>query len=520
MSDKQTTKPQGKRRKPPKRLIDISAPKARDFLLEGKQYCSFDLPEYFTLDALLQAVRDLVGEVAVDTCLKLDADYSAVSHTLVSNKDGAYAMRPLTLTHPVLYYLLVRELTEAKAWSQIRRAIRRQEKAVETHILVASTPLIPEADEAFKASTTILNWWHKMEQLSIELSLDYTYMLSTDISNCYGALDSRLLSRILPKGLGDSLQSLVQMLQGGVAIGIPQGSLTYDLLAELMLGELDRILVERLRGLGINEGYYIIRYRDDYRIFGHDKMLIHKIFVTLQTLLLEVNCHLGPSKTNITTDLVLSSIKRDKLYYLENTPVFNKKGCDFDSVQKHLMYILLFARKYPNGGQLCAMLDDLIKRIRTDKIYWDKSSVATLAAILMELVHSNPRVCTQGIELLRLFTEHLETQERKALFARIKRRLLSSSLNNVLAQIWLQYLTISTDLEGDSGYDATLCLLAEGQDLQLWSRKCLRGKYAQYAYERSLCNAEYAQQTAPKPIHTRPDYEASSYTELSIPEEE
>ncbi len=194
------------------RLINVQAKDAREFLLEGKQYCTFDLPEYFTLDIVLRDVQDLIGETSIDRCLKLDADFTTCNHLLVCNKDGGYAMRPLTLSHPVLYYLLVRELTAPRAWAQLKKVVHRQKQE---YILVASHPLIPEKDEAFKASTSILNWWQQVEQLSIELSLDYTYILSTDISNCYGCLDSRILGQVLPKSIAPQVQSLVQMLQGG-----------------------------------------------------------------------------------------------------------------------------------------------------------------------------------------------------------------------------------------------------------------------------------------------------------------
>lgn len=501
-----------KKKEPNTRLIDVQAKEARAFLLEGKQYCTFDLPEYFKLDTVLQEVQALIGETALDECIKLDADFTDCNHLLVSNKDGDYAMRPLTLSHPVLYYLLVRELTDTKTWKQLQKLVRKQKQE---HILVASHPLIPESKETFKASTTILNWWQQVEQLSIELSLDYTYMLSTDISNCYGCLDSRVLVQTLPKGVASKIQSLVQMLQGGVAIGLPQGSVLYDFLAEVILGELDVRLSKRLKEQDLFDNYYVIRYRDDYRIFGNDKTIIQRIFTTLQQLLLEVNCHLGANKTSISSDLILGGIKRDKLYYLENTPIFNKKGCDFDSVQKHLLYILMFSKKYPNGGQLCAMLSDLTERIKNDKIYWDKeSSIAPLSAIVVDLIKANPRLCIQGIELLRLFTEHLNLEERKHLFERIKKRLISTTLNNVFSQIWLQYLTIATDTKEDHTYNAPLCLLAEGSNVQLWRRNCLRGKYAKHDYERNLCSAIEIKQSAPLPLSPRMAYDYDAWFDV------
>lgn len=46
-----------------------------------------------------------------------------------------------------------------------------------------------------------------------------------------------------------------------------------------------------------------------------------------------------------------------------HTPIFNKKGCDFDSFEKHLLYILMFARQYPDSGSIRTMLSDIDKRM-------------------------------------------------------------------------------------------------------------------------------------------------------------
>jgi len=35
-----------------------------------------------------------------------------------------------------------------------------------------------------------------------------------------------------------------------------------------------------------------------------------------------------------------------------------EKECDFNGLQKHLLFILLFGRKYPNSGQIRSQLND------------------------------------------------------------------------------------------------------------------------------------------------------------------
>ena len=68
-------------------------------------------------------------------------------------------------------------------------------------------------------------------------------------------------------------------------------------------------------------------------------------------------------KTNIRDSIVTDAVKSDKLAYIYNTPIFNKKGVDFDSFEKHLLYILMFSRQYPDSGSVRTMLSDIDKRI-------------------------------------------------------------------------------------------------------------------------------------------------------------
>ena len=48
----------------------------------------------------------------------------------------------------------------------------------------------------------------------------------------------------------------------------------------------------------------------------------------------------------------------------QRTPAIHyKKGVDFDSFEKHLLYILMFSRQYPDSGSVKTMLSDIDKRI-------------------------------------------------------------------------------------------------------------------------------------------------------------
>lgn len=136
--------------------------------------------------------------------------------------------------------------------------------------------------------------------------------------------------------LAKNIQKYLRALQHGHNIGIPQGSVLFDFVSEIVLGYSDLLLHEALQKEGI-EGYEIIRYRDDYRIFCNDRDTQEHISYILQGVLESLNFRMNSQKTKVSESIVTDSIKSDKLWYIYNTPIFNKKGCDFDSFQKHLL---------------------------------------------------------------------------------------------------------------------------------------------------------------------------------------
>ena len=212
-----------------------------------------------------------------------------------------------------------------------------------------------------------------MEQCSIELSLEYRYMFVTDITSCYGSVNPQAFDwafslkdtkyeRMCKSPISTNIQKYLRAFQHGRNIGIPQGSAIFDFVGEIILGYSDLLLHEAIQGEGIAAPYEIIRYRDDYRIFCNDKCALEKISYILQHVLESLNFRMNSKKTKISESIVTDSIKPDKLAHIYNTPKF-KKGIGFNSFEKYLLYILLFARQYPNSGSIKTMLSDIDKRI-------------------------------------------------------------------------------------------------------------------------------------------------------------
>lgn len=521
-----------------KNILSLSSEEAIDFFLKSEQYHGFELPEYFVFDELLQFVKDKIGDTPYDECLQEGVspeNLPDVNLDILLNKDGRYAVRPIILANPYLYYFLVREVCNDKGWSVIKELF---EKYNVPHITSCALPVIPKGKESFHKSATILNWWTSMEQRSIELSLEYRYMFVTDITNCYGSVNPQAFDwafnlkntqyeKPCAAPIAKNIQKLLRAFQQGRNIGIPQGSAIFDFVGEIILGYSDLLLHEAIEKANITSDYEIIRYRDDYRIFCNNKGDLESISYILQHVLESLNFRMNSKKTMISDSIITDSVKPDKLAYIYNTPIFSKKGVDFDSFEKHLLYILMFARQYPDCGQLKTMLSDIDNRIRKwlnpkqannnsdkwqdvdlgpdDSDLKDKGkdavkdekqkrqrripggSIRAMSAICAQIALENVGCCHYALRVLSRIVNSLNNDvEKRDIIDKVYEKLRHQP-NSTYNQLWLQNITYQHDRQkGNSPYDIRLCKAVMGENVELWNNKWMKDRLAKDLQNKSI----------------------------------
>lgn len=513
----------------PKNILSLDSKEAMEFFLKSEQYHGFELPEYFVFDELLQAVKNMIADTPYEECLQKDISpeqLSDVNLDILLNKDGRYAVRPIILANPFLYYFLVREICNEQSWKTINGLFERFKVP---HITSCALPVISKEKEPFHKSTTILNWWNAMEQRSIELSLEYRYMFVTDITNCCGSVNPQAFDwafslkgtkheRTCNNSIPTNIQKYLRAFQHGRNVGIPQGSAIFDFVGEIILGYSDLLLHEAIQRENIVAPYEIIRYRDDYRIFCNDKDVLEKISYILQHTLESLNFRMNSKKTKISESIVTDSIKTDKLAYIYNTPIFNKKGVDFDSFEKHLLYILMFARQYPDSGSIKIMLSDIDKRIedwlkpqtrevetinledidnaieKRTETYQRKlvgGSVRAMSAVCAQIALENVSCCHYALRVLSRMVDSLKDEHEKWNIIDKVYAKLCNQPNSDYNQLWLQNITYQKDKKnGTSPYNIRLCKVVMGEDVELWNNKWLSSKILLNAPDIQIINSE------------------------------
>lgn len=536
-----------------KNILSLSHDEALDFLMDTKQYCGFELPEYFVFNNVLANVRESIGDKPYADCVGPVApdDVDGVNVDVVISKDGKHSIRKLILANPYLYYFLSRELCNEDSWQALLECFELFKVPT---ITVPSLPVVSERKEKFHRASTIANWWKCVEQRTISLSLDYRYMFVTDITNCYGSINPQSIEWALTrKGtqyatdenreLARNIQSLLRAMQHGHNVGIPMGSTLFDLVAEIVLGYADLLLYEELTLQGI-VNYEIIRYRDDYRIFCNDKGVLEKISYVLQDVLGSLNFTFNAGKTKITDDVVTGAIKPDKLWDIYNTPVSSKKMSAFDTIQKHLLYILQFSRQFPNGGQLRTMLSNLDKMVEitlSDDIEDENGDVIekerpfncmfaisfgmlkeagglggccfrrclsedveVLTAIATQIAVENITVANYALRLISRLIDSLDTRTKKMkLVSKVYEKLRNQPNTNYI-QLWLQNLTYVYGQDFDScgyetpSYDMPLCGAMEDEmSVELWNNSWLKPELFESELDASIVDTEVVGKLGP-----------------------
>jgi hypothetical protein len=356
-------------------------------------------------------------------------------------------------------------MTDPKAWADIRT--RFADFSKESRIKCLSIPqesLTKRKDQGAQ----ILHWWQGIEQASIELALDFNYVLHADITDCYGSVYTHSIAwavhgKTAAKAkkhdqslIGNAIDGRIQDMQNGQTNGIPQGSVLLDLIAELVLGYADLELSQRLANDNITD-FLILRYRDDYRIFVNDSQVGESALKALTEVLIGLGLKLNVSKTTGAQAVIGSSVKIDKREWMRR-----RQGDR--NLQKHLLLIHCHGADFPNAGSLIAALDAFYRRLVPLRSVRNPMQLISVAA---DIGYNNPRCFPACAAIISKLLSTLSTKAEKVDAVNRIRNRLGQLPNNGHLEVWLQ--RISYFFNPKLGYGERLCGLVEGKAVDLWN---------------------------------------------------
>lgn len=490
-----------------KRITDLLPEEAKAFFLKQENYCTFDLPLYFTFDNLLQkiskkikdknlsdfystSVFDVKGEKR--TIANRPEWFENVNYKLINNKNGQYTWRILQLIHPVIYVSLVHKITDKNNWGIIVKKLADFGKTNVVECL--SLPVISEDERSDKA-TQIGIWLHEVEKQSIALSLKFEYLFHTDIVDCYGSIYTHSITWAIHTKeiakmeenrddvnlIGVFIDKHIQAMSYGQTNGIPQGSILMDFIAEIVLGYVDSELTLRIKNKQLKD-FKILRYRDDYRIFVNNPETGKEIIKFLSEVLADVGMKINSEKTKYSNNVVYDSIKADKLFFIQNYK-YTK------NIQNELLVINNIADNYPNSGSLIKLLQNFFKRIEC----WGctNQNIEAMIGILMNIAYKNPRTYPITSSILSKFLSFLSNDSQKQEIIKNIIRKFSKIPNTELLNLWIQRIILP--LNYDDELTGTLCKKVIHDDIEIWNNKWLSQSFAKLIDESKIIDKKKIQ---------------------------
>ncbi len=428
------------------------------------------------------------------------SNHEDVNYKLFHNKDGHYSWRKLQLINPVVYVSLVNEITNN--WDKI---IQRFKTFKSEHIQCLSIPIFNEVVDCSynNKAKQISHWWQEIEQKSLELSLDYKYIAHTDISDCYGSIythsiewamngkkkTKEILNQTQQNNIGQIIDKHLRYMSHGETNGIPQGSILMDFVAEIVLGYSDCLLSKKINNLITDKSkkisekiskkisdeisdeisekiskkiskkisdeisdeisdkinYKILRYRDDYRIFTNNPEDAKKILKILSEVLSGLKMRLNHSKTKEDNDIIESSIKKDKLFYITN---YKHEHV----LHKEILNIYFFSKKFTNCGTLHKLLQNFKKKI--PRKYYDSQclpQVKSIFAVVVNILCLNPRIYPEAMDILSRLLPYFNNDEKSNILKKTIKK-LESLPNTEIILLWLQRVILPYHKQKDLSF--------------------------------------------------------------------
>lgn len=238
-----------------------------------------------------------------------------------------------------------------------------------------------------------------------------------------------------------------------------------NLIAETILGYADLQLSAAIDKAGVTD-FKILRYRDDYRVFTNNPADAETIVRLISDELRDLGMKLSPAKTLASDQIIQTSIKEDKLYWIGKE---KKKK----SLLKHMLLIHELALAHPNSGSVSVALSKFQKRL--EKLASTKDPVLPIVGVLTDIALHNPRTYHLYAAILSKLLTFLDEPERGPLVDDVVAK-FSNVANTGHLAIWLQRFAVPMGLVLE--LEEPLCKALKDPELQIWNSDWLPSAYA------------------------------------------
>lgn len=465
-------------------LNELSASQAREYFCRTTSYFDMELPLYFNFQPLLDSTLSEVMDIDAGEILGWKpAEHEGLNYTLMYNKDGDIGWRPFELMHPIIYSKCIDIITTEENWKFLQARLASFRGGI---VECCSMPVVDLDSDPRPKKKQIIHWWKSIEQRSLELSLKFSHVSLTDVSNCYPSIYTHSISWALhgrekakqerhdKRLVGNQLDKLIQGSREGQTNGIPQASSLSHLIAEIILGYCDTFINQKL---GEGRDMLILRYRDDFRVFANSDSECAEGIKVVSECLNTFGMKLGAAKTFRSSNVVLGAVKQDKIDALA---ILRYQR----TLQKELLLVHRFCTERPGSGASKFLIREFLDRLerRLPRNAWRIENPTVLTAILLDIAGKTPAVFPAVATTISKIMLYLRDSERDDLFQLVGDR-TKRMANSGYMEIWLQRIAHPNLLSFES--TEHFCKLVDDEKSKsLWENSWVQKKSLRHKLEK------------------------------------
>lgn len=309
-----------------------------------------------------------------------------------------------------------------------------------------------------RSGRMIYEWIEMAENDLVAISYKFKYLVTTDIKNFYPSIYTHSIpwaihgkrqirkpgNRTNYEFFGNRLDKLFQNANDGCTNGVPIGPAVSDLVAEIVLAAVDRLLSKQ-----IGDDVVAVRFKDDYRILARSEESGRSVIKALQSALKEYHLELNDAKSEFYS-LPDGLFRRWVSQYHSANPQ-PKKNYSFKRFKEVYLSVVRIDRDNPGCGVIDRFLADIVNKKYKLRLTLSRKRVPQIMSLLLTLpslrTKAFPKVLAiiesllaapLGIEHVDSITTHLDDYllqlskkepESRYLIAWINDFLASNNLN-------------------------------------------------------------------------------------------
>jgi hypothetical protein len=282
--------------------------------------------------------------------------------------------------HDIVYYL-------NQQWPKILDILFHKSLCIYSY----SIPVPVTKDDSLalsqlRAGRMIYEWIQMAENDLVSDAVSYKVLARTDVANFYSSIYTHSIAWALEGReeafkdkncslVGNRIDKLFQYSNDARTNGIAVGSALSDLIAEVILADIDRRVSEKLSDID----FIAVRFKDDYRILAQSEDDAKAVLRRISEELSEINLSLNERKTHITE-------LPDGLYRAHDREYFPhslrwKSRIPFKTFEHTLLIALDVHRRFPGTSILEKFMSELFSRDNNLKIEFSNGEARELNQI-------------------------------------------------------------------------------------------------------------------------------------------